>query len=501
MVWRLGALALLYTACDGDPTTPTGGDETAQSGTTAVTAVESTTGDTAVETGTTDTGTTTVPDPSGLAWRLHKDFPTLVYVSWEQPEAGPATVEYSFDDDVWLSAPPLDAKAGPNEQLIVGVPYGAEVQYRVVGAKETKTAVKPIVIPDAPEDLPIPAETAAPGDEGEAPYLLTSVSTKSGGWSTQGPFYTVIYDRKGRPVWARTTPRNHWTLYAQVSTSGDHIIYDEFETFNADGDDAEAIRAHLDGEFERVPIAGHHHAFIELPDGTLAWGSKFHGGGESLVIRKPDATTDEVKWSCQEDWPEAGSCRSNSVYFHPADQTYVISFYTLEAIVVIDAATTDPTTGHYTTSWWAGKKVSGGLTFVDDKGEESVDDQFWWQHGVTFTDAGTLLVSTHDEDGTPTTNLGREYAVDLKARTLEKIWDYDAEVLAWTNGDIWRLDNGHTLHSLGSASKIKEVDEKGDVVWELDFHTQDHTSRMIGRSEFIHDLYPLLSTAADATEE
>ena len=82
----------------------------------------------------------------------------------------------------------------------------------------------------------------------------------------------------------------------------------------------------------------------------------------------------------------------------------------------------------------------------------------------------------------------REYIVNHDAETLTEIWNYDPKVYASTNGDAWRLDNGNTLHVIGSAGQITEVNADSEIVWHLDFG-DDH---LMGRGEFIEDLYTLV---------
>ena len=450
-----------------------------------------------------DTGT-----PSDSVYWLRAeplaDYPTVVDVLWSQTFDGPATVEYSFDPDVWLQAPTVEGVAGRNQTRLVGLPYGnVYVRWRVVTQDGVKEAPERFLTPAYPDGLARPElrypnagspEAETPRWDPEHAYLLTSVNTKGGGWNGVGPYYVVIYDRKGRAVWAQKTPRDHWSLYPQLSVSGDHLIYDDFEQNEQRLDDqepgffwyhesAEAVRTHLDGEIERVPMRGHHHGFVELPDGTLAWGSKWRNQSEQVVERAPGATEDTVVWNCR-DWTTLVGCVSNSLIYRPGDDTYAISFYALDSIAVFDRTSAD-------TLWWAGN-VPDGFAFVPDT------TQFFWQHGVFWTDAGTLMVTSHDADkhvgDDVTTTLAYEYEVDPDAGTLTRVWSYDLGRVADHNGDIRRLDNGHTLIAFGSAGAIREVDAAGDPVWFLDFQTDDEQpDRVLGRSQFLGDLYALLA--------
>ena len=115
-----------------------------------------------------------------------------------------------------------------------------------------------------------------------------------------------------------------------------------------------------------------------------------------------------------------------------------------------------------------------------------------WQHGLSYTDAGTLLLSSEARiDGSSSTVVW-EYDVDHDNETLTEVWFVDSEEHASTNGDAWRLSNGNTLHVIGSSGHIKEYDASGETVWHVDI-TTDGRGRLLGRGEFIEDLYSLVS--------
>lgn len=466
---------------DGLPTDTTGSetDATDVTGTSAETA--------------TDTGTPT-QDIYGLNFTLNEDFPTVAEVTWTQTKPGPIQVEYSFDKGQWLQAPPIDGVKGENGQTLVGIPYDVTAEWRIIGLDLVKDSPNPIETPAHPGTLPLPTVVSAneSGWDADDKYLLTSVTgARSGtgeilGWGTPGPFYTLILDREGRVVWSRRTVRGRWTLYAQRSITGDHIIYDDFSNTPDSNNPALAVRSYLDEEIEEIDIPGHHHAFIELPDGTIAWGDREATGGEAIMERAPGATTTTEVWKCS-DWSGrtgGRGCISNSIHYDPGSDTYVISFYTVEAVVAIDRSTGD-------TLWYAGRDVdSNGLTF------DPPSSQFWWQHGIKLSPEGTLLLSSHDRDGGPSTNFGIEYDIDLKNGVLRRIWDYDAQAFASTNGDIRRLANRNVLHTVGSSGVIKEVDDQGNTVWHIDFKAKGDRQRLLGTSEYLDDLYELLSPDA-----
>ncbi len=431
--------------------------------------------------GDTDTDTDTVPvdvEVVDLSWRLHDDVGSLVYVSWEQSAAGTVHVVFGGDEDGWSVSPPWEATAGTHEQLLLGIPFDASGYWQVVVEGGESFAGEAYTTGPKPESLPVPAlGISLPERQLEiGNYLLASINGTDGGW-TAGNHWTFIVDRAGRLVWASLAPEYHWTLFAQVSVTGDYILWDEatyWTDWFSDGSDSTVHRTYLDAEIDEIATPGLHHAFVQLPDGTLVWGSKYHAASEALVEKALGSEVETVLWTCDDDWSGAGHCESNGLFYAADRDAFLYSFYTNDSIVEVDHATGGST-------WWAGE-VGGGYAF------DPPESQFSWQHGISYTDTGSLLVSTHASNDSGSTTMLREYTVDHDAQTLTEIWSYDPDIYASTNGDAWRLDNGNTLHLLGSASTIIEVAADGEVVWQLDYGG----SKLLGRGEFIEDLYALV---------
>ncbi|MCP4807929.1 MAG: hypothetical protein GY884_21510, partial [Proteobacteria bacterium] len=189
-----------------------------------------------------------------LSWLLHSTVHSFARVTWNQDAPMAVHVEFSVDEGEWLSTPTIDGVAGANEQLVVGIPYGMSAAWRVVGPDGFVESDDPIEVARIPDGLPQPRlEVAEPGAWiADGNYLLTSISETGGGWSTNGPFWTVVLDRRGRAVWASRTRPGTWTLYAQVSVTGDHILFDEYSWF--DGPQSTfAQRTYLDEPIEASP--------------------------------------------------------------------------------------------------------------------------------------------------------------------------------------------------------------------------------------------------------
>ena len=468
--WLL--LPLLLTLGCPDPDKP---DDTAPEGDTDTDTDADTDTDTDADADTdTDTDVVTVSD---LSWRLHEDQEAMVWVSWTQSHAGSTYVEFGYEGGGWLQSPTIDAVAGTHEQLLLGIPFDERAGWRVVVDGAEPAVGETIVTGPLPSGLPVPQLLIHEPDlQLDREYLLTSMNEDSGGW-TGGDYWTFIMTRRGKAIWASKAPQRHWTLFVQVAVTGDHILWDEATAWsNYDGGAGSLVhRTYLTEEIEVIPTPGLHHAFVQLPDETLVWGSQHHGGHEALVEKAPGQKDETILWTCEDNWPGSGNCESNGLFYQESTDSFLYSFYTNDSLVEVDHATGE-------SLWWAGD-VRDGYDF------DPPDSQFSWQHGVSYTDADTLLVSTHarSDSGGSTTKV-IEYEVDHDTEVLTEVWSYDPGAYASTNGDAWRLPNGNTLHLVGSASEILEVTTDKEVVWHLDYGQ----TQLLGRGELIEDLYTLV---------
>jgi len=417
---------------------------------------------------------------SNLSWEVSAFMPSVIEVSWDQVNGGEVVFEYSFDKGVWQATPPTIYASGSNSRTIVGIPFETTAQWRVVTNTGTVEATGlDMTTGDLPSGLRVATvEVSDPTAWHQAGnYLLTSISDHGGGW-TGGVYYTFIMDRQGRMVWAKRVPAQHWTLFASLAKDGTHFIWDE-STKWSDGDHGAGStlhRTYLDEEIEEISVPGLHHAWIERPDGTFVWGSKDHGGAEALVERMPGQVGETVLWTCEDDW-SLGYCESNGLFYSAARDTYLYSFYTNHTLVEIDRL-------GGATRWWAGER-GGGYDFVPS------NSQFRWQHGVSWTDAGTILVTTEGSNF-PVTTFVREYELNATTGDLTDIWNYDSTNYAQYNGQTWRLDSGNTLHIIGTSGHIREVDASGNTVWHVRMDI-NNDSPLLGQGEFIDDLYSLVA--------
>lgn len=437
------------------------------------------TGDTSGDTQLEDSGPDSTPDTApvqGLDLWAHQTIESLVTVRWEQLEAATAWVEYSVGDDQWLTSPAFEAAAGEHQQLLLGIPYGLAFTWRIVNDRGAGLEYSPdqsAVTAPLPEVLLSDPEAWAEGDN----WLYASINESAGGW-TSGDYWQFIMDRQGRIVWALKTPERHWTIYVRVSQDGDDLLWDDATYWvNYSGHDSQVHRMKIDGTVVATyDTPGLHHAFTELDDGSLVWGA-VDGRSETLEKLSPGGEQQRI-WDCAEFNYELGVdkyCQSNALYWHAETDTFLYSFYTTSTVIHVDHATGD------SLAWWG--DISG---WEFDPAESAFD----WQHGATFTEEGTLLLSTHSSH-TTSECAAREYRLNPEGETLTEVWSYGVgEGLDCTTaGEAHRLSNGNTLHNLGAGARLREITPDGRLVWDVAWPDGQDRGRLLGRSIFLNDLY------------
>ncbi len=410
-----------------------------------------------------------------VSWQVHDVIESLIVVSWTQLEPATAYVEFSVDEGLWGNSPALERDAGEHQELLLGCPYGSDVRLRLVNELEGQRLQSEEQIAHTgplPEGTPVAQVLASDESRWEAsmPYLLVSGNLDRG--------WTTIVDRQGRVVWARQTPSFNTTLYARISHDGTDLLIDH-NTYWAvfdDGEGSQVLRLKIDGsEVARYDTPGLHHPFTELADGSLVWGAA--DGLQETVEKLTPGGVQESIWSCQAFHQQVGVtgyCQSNTLYWNQADDTFLFSLYSDETIVEIDHASGDTLRyfGH----------VDGAWAF------DPPESAFHWQHGGHFTEAGTLITSSHSTADSDECVV-REYELDAGAETLHEVWSFgvglgvEAEIM----GEVHRLPGGGTLHNYGSGARVREATPEGDVVWDL----QWDEALELGRTTPLEELYAL----------
>jgi hypothetical protein len=127
---------------------------------------------------------------------------------------------------------------------------------------------------------------------------------------------------------------------------------------------------------------------------------------------------------------------------------------------------------------------------------------FAYQHDPHWTDAGTLMVSTHAPcQGAPgcDENFGQdgiqrasEYTVDDATHTLHLVSSYvSTDRWATQCGEAFGLANGDLIQGYGQDGAVREVTPDGAIVWEVAWPKDNSGYRVVGHTSLVEDLYTL----------
>ena len=441
--------------------------------------------DTAVEPGPTIGGGDDTAAPVGIAVsdvsvEEHDDVSSVLIVEWTQDQAVDAAwLEFTFEDDVWMSSPAEAGEAGAHSEVILGVPAETDVEFVIVNQvgeelflSETFTETTGD-LPHELHEITVHAYDAK-GASTEG-YLMGTVSESSGSGGYGSVMWVYIIDRQGRYIWYHEVPGSRLSLYSQVSADGTHILFDGTTNYVWSGDYEPAIwRATLDFEmFEETELPGFSFAFDETDDGALLY--DHHANARTLVERDSDGKEREV-WSCtaylQSIGANANTCPPNSVVWLRSTDSVFWSMYYNDTIVEIDRETGDVLRQM--------GQLSGGYTF--DPADSVVD----YQHYPSLTPDGNLITSTHTLNKYE--QRASEWTIDDETQTLTEVWRFDeAPYYASYGGEAYRLDNGNTIIEYGTGGAVIELTYDQEIVWDLEWDN----SPLLGHVNFIEDLYAL----------
>jgi hypothetical protein len=235
-----------------------------------------------------DGGSTATGDGVGLSELSAAVDPligSMVRVSWTQAGPGEVALEYLLDG-AWLAAPLQSREAGSHELLIPGIPFDHDTAVRASADGQLseelslRTAERPASIPE----LELLASDPGAFDSSVAYFLI---SINQAGTYYDGPWWTLIIDRQGRVVWALETPADYSTLWALPARDGRSLLIDHnsFWTLFDRAATSRIVRIGLDGsELEQFDTPGMGHAFVELPDGRIAWPGNVEGDERLALV-------------------------------------------------------------------------------------------------------------------------------------------------------------------------------------------------------------------------
>lgn len=408
---------------------------------------------------------------------IHEDIVTVVELSWTTEQAGTSWVEYGIDGAYDMSTPQTDEADTEHEFLLLGLPALTEVSWRahteVDG--EDLTTEGTITTGNLPSSLPDLEVTDYEADQvDDWKYLMGAV--------LGSPAYIFVIDREGNWLWyleLENTLVSSGPLYSDVmfKDGTNHLLFNQFSTDLDRTDLAYVTEVDFSGEvIQTWDTPSSHHAFLELPDGKLAYTAgdvrEWYNDttrqtdtvvGDAIVEVSDDGTTETVfsTWDWREpamnqgwdysiyaqgaDWTHA-----NGLYYYPDTDTYLISLGFVDTILEVSRSD-----GTVTREF----SRRGDVWTT----EESTD--FSFQHDAHWTEEDTLIMVSTQNDTDET--IGIEYTLDEEAGNLEEVWSYHGDVYSAAEGQVRRLDNGNTLMNWGFVGICREVTPEDETVWEV----------------------------------
>ncbi len=418
-----------------------------------------------------------VPDPE-LPWEASHDFPvraeaddaepTVITVTWTTEAAGPSWVEFLAEDTL-VETPRLDDGALEHRVRLLGIPSETEVAFRAVTVLSGTelSATGSAWTGTFPAGVPVfhvrDLDTALTVDDR---FLIGTVFGDHAG--------VFAIDRRGRLLWSHADPpRTNPTKLEFVQGSNDLLSF--LQPVFPDAPGASLRRFSLaTGAWESTEIFGAHHAFAQLPAGSIAYlvadirdwvdedGKTVRVAGDAIRILTPEGDdrelfttwdwaepTESTWWDANDYWNAANWTHANALWYDPGSGTLLLSLRNLGSVLEIDAGT-------------------GEVARIFGSGGWDVDPhstRIRFQHDVRWTTEGTLLMTTTPDQET----IAVEYEVDEDARSLVEVWSYGEGLglHSSNHGSVVPLDNGNRLVSWGTENHVREVTARGEVAWDV----------------------------------
>jgi hypothetical protein len=433
---------------------------------------------------------TSVPEEEGSPFAdvqaaVNPAAPCVLEASWtQQLDSEAVWVEFEWAGGGPLTSPRREGVTGEHREALLGAPCGEAVTWRLwseQGGALTPSEDRTLSTAPPPGALPLPDLLAwDPLLAGPEPWVMFSVDEDDDAWYG-GPFWIVITDREGRPVWYYEVPDSRGALYVHPSRDGTHVISDATALYVFDPDVEPYIhRFTLDFAYdERLVVPDLGFTYGEAEGGAVLVEAS-SGDQVSLVQIARDGSRETI-WDCSA-WmvglgQPAHGCFPNFIRWVPETDAVIWSMYQVDTAVEVDRAT-----GEVVSQWG---QLQGGWLFVPRT------SMFSFQHYPHYTSEGTLLVSTHTIAG-EIEQRAREFTVDRPRRTLTEIWSYGEGVdrYAKYSGEATRTGQGNTLIGYGTGGALREVTPAGELAWELEWLSPGH-SHLIGHATLLEDLYAL----------
>jgi len=416
----------------------------------------------------------------------HAQVSTMLEVYWTQlEEVDSVWVEFGLEGEPVLTTPATQGSTGDHHALLLGLPADTSAQVRVVNQRGDELLHSATLHPTTgslPDDLPVPSLTHHdPELITPEPWLVGSLGINDQNWYA-GPWYLYAMDRQARIVWYWAVPEGRATMHARVALDGDHLLFEETTIYLGDqGKGSLLHRMGLDLERdELIDASGLGSTFAETADGTILFDSYTDDPLICLDELFDDGSRRRIwtctEWLMQHDGQRPSACDPNETLWFPETDSVIWSMWPNDTAVEIDRKT-----GEILAQWGS---LEGSWRF------DPPTAGFDMQHYPYFTDAGTLLVSTH-VPGRSDQHRAREYEVDRDEQVLREIWSYGDEVPHYPTyaGEALRHEGGNTLINYGSDGAMREITPDKTTAWQVDWDS----GYLLGHVTLVDDLYALTS--------
>ena len=400
--------------------------------------------------------------------QLSENVATVIEVTWELEAEGDAYIEYGLDGACeGMQTPSFSGATG--DTLILGVPPVTDVCFSLVATIDGDEAVSEV-------------QTIRTGN---LPSIFSSMTVEEYdadrvadgfviGSNAIDPAMLYVLNRDGEIVWYLEPVNEFLRPQMILARDGKSFIFNEFSKDFTE-DSSSVYRVSFDGEIlEQIPTPDGHHAFQELPDGTIVSiaidvrDTEEYGPvvGDSIVEIPPDGgdpvvvytvwDDDSIPLEPHNDWnsefyPHGKDwTHANYVHYNEERDTYTISYRNVSTIVELERATGEV------------------IRSVGRHGTHETDTTLVnHPHGGYWTDDDTLMFLTTPIGAQE--SWGAEMQFDDEAMTADIIWAYgDGQGhKSLILGEALRLENDNTLVNFGSTGRLIEVTPGGDVVWSL----------------------------------
>ncbi len=400
---------------------------------------------------------------------LSPAIPTVGIINWSTDLAGltEARIEFTLNapaaDEINRgSGGKIDVAGTTHRALMLGLKAERTYTYRIVatGGGKVCTSADQMLTTGAATGAPTVTRTA-PNAAAQARGFIVTCEFPDGGAARARMAY--IIDADGDVVWWAAAPSS--CSRALIDWEGANMWMVQA---SGGATNLETRRIGMDGMDALNNVGGlvrAHHDIAAVPGGIVAalvWAEGNDARYASdLVERSPDGTMKTVvrlDGKIFKPQPDMNLFHSNSILYHPADDSYTVGDIYARAYVKL--------TRQGKLLWQLGADCAGVPAPKCATG--GVDQN----HGQHLLANGNIIFFNSQFSGGTSTIYEYSLTETGTALTASKVWSYQVPGLySRVLGDVQRLPNGNTLVTFSTNGQMHEVSPSGSLVQTLSAST------------------------------